>query len=46
VVLEGQFCICGDIACGVDELQIADEAAVDIAKAGVVDGRCCKLDAA
>jgi hypothetical protein len=31
--------------CDVDELQIADEAAVDIAEAGVVDGRCCKPDA-
>jgi hypothetical protein len=44
VVLEGQFCICRDIVCSIDELQIADEAVVDIAEAGVVDGRCCKLD--
>jgi hypothetical protein len=27
-------------------LQVADEAAADIAEAGVVDGRCCKPDAA
>lgn len=37
MVPEGQFRICGDIACGVNELQVADEAAVDIAGAGVVD---------
>jgi hypothetical protein len=46
VVPEGQFRIYGDIACGVDELQIADEAAADIAEARVVDGRCRESDAA
>ena len=40
VVPDGRFRICGDIACGVDELQIADEAAADIAEAGVFDRRC------
>jgi hypothetical protein len=46
VIPEGQFRICGDITCGVNELQISDEAAADITEAGVVDGRCREPDSA
>jgi len=43
VVPEGQFRVWGYRACGVDELQIADEAAADNVEVGVVDGRCREL---
>lgn len=41
-----QFCIGGQFTRGMDELEIANEAASDIAEAGMVDVRCFKPDAA
>jgi len=41
-----QFCIGGQVTRGADELEIANEATLGIAEAGMVDVRCFKPDAA
>ncbi len=41
-----QFCIGGQVTRSADELEIANEAAPDIAGAGMVDVRCVQPDAA